>query len=310
MKRNLFTFAIMTIAIMATAQSTKKVAILETVDREDNISYGIKLVLRSNLAKAITNTPGYEAYDRTDMDAIVGEQNFQRTGMVSNEQIKKLGEMTGAQYVLVAEAVMLDNNTLYIIAKLLDVETARIEATDNEMMITSIQEIQRGCQSLAKKLIAAESTGNKQTIVANTKDNDNIEAREGYMISSGYTIERVSNNEYRLGDTKMDKKQYKAFLYRNCPAAWRKYNGGQNSIIAGWVFFGTGLAFASMSFIEPEIFLPIGMSMVVFVSVPLLSAGYPIRSNAYKTYNKYCSNSEVSLNFQASSNGVGLALNF
>lgn len=87
-----------------TETPTKKVAILEVVDRDNAINYGVKLLLRTTLAKAITQTKGYEGYDRVDMGAIQGEQDFQRTGMVSDEQIRRLGEMTGAAYVLVAEA--------------------------------------------------------------------------------------------------------------------------------------------------------------------------------------------------------------
>lgn len=330
MKRNLFTLALMAITILVTAQTTKKIAILETVDREDKIPYAIKLVLRSNLAKAITNTTGYEAYDRTDMDAIVGEQNFQRTGMVSNEQIKKLGEMTGAQYVLVAEAVMFDNKTLYIIAKLLDVETGRIEATDNEMMGNNAQEIQRGCQSLAKKLIVAQSAGgtNKQQAQLETQQNqndknvtartiiDDIEIKEGYIISSGYLMERITSNEYRLGDTKMDRRQCEDFFYRNCPSAWKKYRRGQQSIAAGWSFFGIGLAFTSLyslMVIDDELGLSFGTAGVLtttLLSVPLLIGGYATRNNAYKLYNKRCANSQLSLGLQTGPEGVGLAINF
>lgn len=91
---------------MTAFAQTKKVAILETVDKNGNVSYAIKLMIRSNLAKVITNTPGYEGYDRTDMKQISDEQTFQRTGMVSDEDIKRLGKITGAQYVLVAEAVI------------------------------------------------------------------------------------------------------------------------------------------------------------------------------------------------------------
>ena len=151
--KKVFLLSCLFLSTLLSVAQTKKVAILETVDREGKISYANKLILRSNLAKAITNTPGYEAYDRTDMDAILGEQNFQRTGMVSNEQIKKLGEMTGAKFVMVAEAVYVDANTMYITAKLLDVETARTEATDNQMMGIAPREIQRGCLLLAEKLV-------------------------------------------------------------------------------------------------------------------------------------------------------------
>ena len=151
MKRLLFLLSVAFLPLLLLAQL--KVAILETVDKEGNLSYAHKLMLRSNLAKAITNAPGYEAYDRTDMDAIMGEQNFQRTGMVSEDQIKRLGEMTGAAYILVAEAVKVDEQNMFITAKILNVETGKTEATDNLLMAATPSDIQHGCESLANKLL-------------------------------------------------------------------------------------------------------------------------------------------------------------
>ena len=104
----------------------KKVAILETVDKMGNVPYGVLLQVRSSLTYAISNNAGYEGYDRVDMAAITGEQNFQRTGMVSDEQIKRLGEMTGAAYVLIAEAAIYDDQNIIIAAKILDVETGGV----------------------------------------------------------------------------------------------------------------------------------------------------------------------------------------
>ena len=150
------------LSLTAVAQ-VKKIAILETVDKENKVSYAHKLMLRSNLAKAITNTQGYEGYDRTDMEQITGEQKFQRTGMVSDEQIKKLGEMTGAQYILVAEAVIVDENTMFITAKILNVETAKMEMTDNCLMGMSPSDIQHGCESLANKLLGNPSPSSLQS---------------------------------------------------------------------------------------------------------------------------------------------------
>ena len=112
--------------MMAFAQDVKKVAILETVDKAGDVPYGVKLQVRMNLTYAISNTPGYDGYDRVDMASIMGEQNFQRTGMVSDAQIKKLGEMTGAQYVLIAEAALYDAQNIIITAKVLDVETGGV----------------------------------------------------------------------------------------------------------------------------------------------------------------------------------------
>ena len=49
--------------VQLSAQTTK-VAILELVDREGGISYANKLMIKSNLVKAVASIPGYEAYDR------------------------------------------------------------------------------------------------------------------------------------------------------------------------------------------------------------------------------------------------------
>ena len=112
----------------------KRVAILETVDKEGKVVYGMELMLRAALSDAITHTDGYEGYDRVDIKAITGEQSFQRTGLVSDADIKKIGVMTGAQYVLVAEAAQLDADHMIITAKIIDVETAQITNTSYEMM--------------------------------------------------------------------------------------------------------------------------------------------------------------------------------
>ena len=127
MKRFYFSFLISFFFLSAFAQATvKKVAILETVDKEGNVPYGILLQVRSSLTYAISSNEGYEGYDRVDMSAITGEQNFQRTGMVNDEQIKRLGEMTGASYVLIAEAAIYDDEHIIIAAKILDVETGGV----------------------------------------------------------------------------------------------------------------------------------------------------------------------------------------
>ena len=112
--------------IVCAQTEIKKVAILETVDKMGDVPYGVLLQVRSSLTYAISSNAGYEGYDRVDMAAITGEQNFQRTGMVSDEQIKRLGEMTGAAYVLIAEAALYDDQNIIIAAKILDVETGGV----------------------------------------------------------------------------------------------------------------------------------------------------------------------------------------
>lgn len=193
-------------AIMLPAFSqAKKVAILETVDRDGSVSYAHKLMLRANLAKAITNTPGYEAYDRTDMDAILGEQNFQRTGMVSDDQIKRLGEMTGAEYILVAEAVKVDDANLFITAKILNVETAQTERTDNALMNMSAADIQHGCESLANKLLglSANASSNVDKTSSQTPQKNSAVKDFFNNLSSQHATKKA-----KTGDDKIEEQTY------------------------------------------------------------------------------------------------------
>ena len=159
MKKTLCIIAFIILSFAAVAQ--QKVAILETVDKAQNISYGKKLLLRSSLTTAISNTPGYEGYDRADMASIASEQEFQRTGNVSDDQIKQLGVATGAAYVLVAEAAWLDEDEktdLIITARIIDVETFGIKSSAEEVTGVKAEEMKKSCANLAKQLLGATSS--------------------------------------------------------------------------------------------------------------------------------------------------------
>ncbi|MBQ3579530.1 MAG: formylglycine-generating enzyme family protein [Bacteroidales bacterium] len=163
MKKVLLVMALLALTAVSWAQTTQKVAILETVDKEDKVPYGVRLQLRSSLTYAITNTPGYAGLDRVDMGSITGEQNFQRTGMVSNDQIKKLGEMTGASLVLVAEAAQYGPGVdkIIITAKILDVETADIvAAAPPKVSGIDSDEMEEACIQLARKLLGKSGASN------------------------------------------------------------------------------------------------------------------------------------------------------
>lgn len=152
------------VAVMSmTAMAQKKVAILETVDKSGEISYAIKMMLRNSLTMAISNTPGYEGYDRVDMASISQEQEFQRTGLVSDEQIKQLGVATGAAYVLVAEAAKYDAENIIITAKILNVETFGVENVAMQVTGTAADQMKKSCATLAKKLLKpSKESANEQ----------------------------------------------------------------------------------------------------------------------------------------------------
>lgn len=157
MKKYFLLFFMVLAPLLACAQTVKRVAILEVVDKEGKLSYSQKVLLRSRMARAITNREGYEAYDRSDIDAIMSEQDFQRSGVVSDSEIRKLGAMTGVSLILVTEGVLTGENQLFVSAKILNIETGRVEMMDNTMMGLNDEEMQKGCDMLIKRMIGVSA---------------------------------------------------------------------------------------------------------------------------------------------------------
>ena len=324
MKTKTILFLFLLISGMMSAQ-VKRVAILETVDKENKVTYANKLMLRTSLSKAITNTPGYEAYDRTDIDAIMGEQNFQRTGLVSNEQIKRLGEMTGVNYILVAEAVVVDSKNMFITAKLLDVETARTMITDYVTMGTDINSIQNGCAELAKKMFYTEEQ-NKTKEKPNTLEAINQPVTELIRYSKS-DQKLLGVKKYSYGNLQMDEKAFREFLYKNNSRSYVDYMKGKKLVNAGWWTMGAGLA-AMFGVGFPCVwgeaastgaaFMAIGGGAILS-SFPILGIGYKKKKNVIYSLNNdsYIANNNsatskpaVNLSVQSSQNGIGLALYF
>ena len=331
-KHFLITLLLMAFAMAATAQN-KKIAILETVVKEGNVPYGIRLQLRSNLTYAISNTPGYEGYDRVDMSQIIGEHDFQRTGMVSDEQIRQLGEMTGASSILVAEAAVYDKDNIIITAKILNVETASVErAVPPQISSTNPREMQKACEELADKLlvkapvIPEEPRINEEpqsvVIVEEPKEKSQEKplAGQGILTRGQYF--------YYLGEQRISDEQYMELIY-NCPESKYYYEKGLKQTKTGKTFllwvpvggavtgaviggivgiidgsFGAGLGIGTLA----GAFL-IGIPSAL-VSIPFYISGSVKKNNAYKVYNQYCSQPTATLSFGSTANGIGICLSF
>lgn len=305
MKTKTLLFLFLLISGMMFAQEVKRVAILETVDKENQIDYAYELLLRGNLSDAITSISGYEAYDRTDIDAIMSEQSFQRTGLVSNDQIKRLGEMTGANYILVAE-IAKSGQQIIILSKLLDVETARTIMSDHE--ITTLNNMQDACKNLAKRMF-------HEDVEVESKVETNFEL----IRHTAQEQKLLGVKKYSYGATQMDEKAFCLFMQKNNREAYLKYLQSKQLIYAGWGIFIGGCILGTVGVpLEIKLGLPsgqvymfVGYSLAM-VGVPIFGVGYARQKNAINKFNQQNSRQQapITLNLQASQNGIGLALNF
>lgn len=150
--------------------------------------------------------------------------------------------------------------------------------------------------------------------------------------------------------TRMSEEAYLRFIENNCPEAWQTYQRGEHQYRIGWRFFGSGLTLIAVgvpitvvgfymknkaeSAGHPEYYYGTGMQAAGFImmaggagctiaSIPLLSTGakkmhrtHEVYNDCYKLQHTVNTVSDattapaLSLNLQASTNGIGLALQF
>ena len=156
MKKVMF-FVLALLSGAALAAQNKAVAITEVVDKEDKVPYAVEVMVRTKLTSAISRKQGYTAYDRVDLQSIMAEQNFQRTGLVDDSTIKKLGEMTGASLVLIPEVAYSDDGKIYVAVKMLDVTTAQTMMTTGQLMGSASEDVEDGCRILAAKVLGEQT---------------------------------------------------------------------------------------------------------------------------------------------------------
>lgn len=346
MKRIIIFLSFLVCSFCVFALETKKVAILEVVDQENKLSYHQKLMLRSILSQEINKAAGFEAYERANVDAILNEHNFQRTGFVSSDQIRAIGKMAGASYILVTEGAISSSENLFVSTTILDVVTGKIAVSASENMQVTQDGMQKGCASLATKLfnqlkvVSDEYLYEEKRINQEVKDAEEAERAKYYIYKD--------KKDYKYRGSNMNSQAYAGFLKNNCPEAYKQYKAGKNLKIVGWAFLGVGLATITGGAIhrviidsqvknikkkcdcwswsqledlkaEEEKYSKISYAIMgvggglVLTSIPLVCVGSSKQKRSVSTYNEQCSSPSIppiTFNLTAGQNGLGLALQF
>lgn len=209
-KLGLFIFISLICSMAAMAQS-KRIVVLEPIDKEQNIPYSIVMMVRSDLTKVISSISGYEGYDCVNMAEIMDEYVFD--SLVEEERIRHIGEITKADYLLVSEIVKYDEKSVFITAKIVDVKTAVTEGSENALMGMTPQNLQHGCESLVKKLLILTNRFNNIVQKRNNDVGEIISFADGtkgmvfYLDEKGQGLavslsegEEVWDNNFRIKD--------------------------------------------------------------------------------------------------------------
>ena len=192
-------------ALSVYAQDIKKVAVWETVCRDNSLKSIQKTMVRGGMEAAVGNTAGYEVYDRSAFDVIMKEHSFERSGAVSEMEIKEMGKMAGVQYIIIPEA-MVDENDFYIIVKMLDVETGKFGGVHQTLCTSSGADVYKACEKLGAELFGSYtgsgSTSTNQNAVT-TSSSPNSKVPVGYTdlgLPSGTKWGNVNANGFYTFD--------------------------------------------------------------------------------------------------------------
>lgn len=108
---------------------TKKVAVY--VGGE--VSNDDKSIVSSAVLARMSGNKEYAPFERNEafIEALTTEQDYQLSGEVPEKEIRKVGERLGVDYI-VAVNILLKNETYYMTAKLINLETGAVIKTVNQ----------------------------------------------------------------------------------------------------------------------------------------------------------------------------------
>lgn len=171
-------------------QPQKKVAVLNPICRDNSVSSIYFSVVRGSFESVVTVTDGFDVYNRSDLDAIASEMQFQQSGAVDDDQIRRIGKMAGVDFVLVT-VLSAAEGYLMVESKILNVESSQYDRAASKLMNMTPPIVEKTCLELAQSLFKIN-------------------------ISSGIQNGEIMYNGYRyIGEYKDGKPNGKGKLYYN-----------------------------------------------------------------------------------------------
>lgn len=232
--KKLFTILFCLLAIVANAEV--KMALLQPrVAKGSAPCKTIEInMVRGELRKAFGWQSDFQVLTRTDVDQMLQEQGFQQSGMVDDAQRKKVGVMTGAQYICVS-TITKEGTQLYIESYLVDVETGQM--TNPATQYVNIKNndystLQEPCNALAKEMLGElGGTRRASSDVVPTK----AKSATGYVdlgLPSG-TLWKAENED--CGHVNYDQAYN---FYGNSMPSYEQWEELKNSCL--WIWKGNG----------------------------------------------------------------------
>lgn len=326
MKRILLVLLIC-LPMLAMAQKKKMAIYVAPGDEKIKSAEGF---ISSELTSAFVRSGNYQVVERANdfLKKISEEQGYQHSGSVDDEQISALGKQFGVEYLCVAK-ISSFGNLYQISARMLDIETATVQASAEEYFSSSKPEdLLTATRKMVQNLInpnTENQPSSDEDVYSFENHNLTTEKPKGQIVHNSYSERHYGGyKEFSYGSRQMDRREYANFLRNTCFRAYRNYVVGNNMVKAGWVLFGVGCAFVvtgggMMADWDEGVWVA-GFSICMLgvavggTSLIVLPIGYTYRNKrSVDVFNNQCTRKRTTactFNLQSSSNGLGVALRF
>lgn len=125
----LFLLFLSCVCFAENASASKKVAVYV----EGEINNSNKSIVSSAVLARMSGNKEYTPFERNEsfINALNNEQDFQLSGEVPENEIRKVGERLGVDFVIAINVIISDDDMCHMNARLINLETGEIIKTTN-----------------------------------------------------------------------------------------------------------------------------------------------------------------------------------
>jgi len=124
--RRLILVGSLLLLICGSVPALPKIAVLKAIV-EEGIDKSVVSLVTEKLAEELVSSKQYIVLDRTNIEQVLREKEFQASGLVKDAEVKRFGEYLGADLVVAIKVSRL-SNTYLVNAKIIEVVTGAIAA--------------------------------------------------------------------------------------------------------------------------------------------------------------------------------------
>jgi len=126
MKKLILVGSLLLLIVCGSVAALPKIAVLQAIV-EEGIDKSVASLVTEELTEELVSSKQYIVLDRTNIEQVLREKEFQASGLVKDAEVKRFGEYLGADLVVAIKVSKL-SNTYFVNAKIIEVVTGAIAA--------------------------------------------------------------------------------------------------------------------------------------------------------------------------------------